>query len=183
MIEEKETSKVEIGNGESKSLYYMQQLLSDDDSYELNISGEKELNKIKLSYIEFAKNSLNRIIKLTRFLEKLENKFIDAVDEIIDNEPQSIMLMTTAMDTLSKLIANSQIVIHEVLKDERLQNITINTTNIISSDGSKATVIDADSRDEIRNLAAALLAQLESGVPEESDQDIIDVEPNETKGD
>jgi hypothetical protein len=173
MSEEKE--KMQLGEREATSLYYMEQLLS-GDKQELSVNGDEELNTIKLSYIEFAKHNLKDIIRLTKFLEKLETKFFSAVDEVLENEPQNIMLMTTAMDAISKLIANSQNVIRDVLKDERLQNIVINTTNYISADGGSATVIDPDSRDEIRNLAASILAQLEGITDEEESQDIIDVD-------
>lgn len=173
MSEEKE--KMQLGEREATSLYYMEQLLN-GEKQELSVNGDENLNVIKLSYIEFAKHNLKDIIRLTKFLEKLETKFFSAVDEVLENEPQNIMLMTTAMDAISKLIANSQNVIRDVLKDERLQNIVINTTNYISADGGSATVIDPDSRDEIRNLAASILAQLEGISDEAENNDIIDVD-------
>lgn len=172
-----EMEKMQLGEREASSLYYMEQLLS-GEKQEMSVNGDEELNIIKLSYIEFAKHNLRDIIKLTKFLEKLETRFFSAVDEVLENEPQNIMLMTTAMDAISKLIANSQSVIRDVLKDERLQNIVINTTNYISADGGSATVIDPDSRDEIRNLAASILAQLEGITDDNDSQDdgIIDVD-------
>lgn len=172
-----EMEKMQLGEREASSLYYMEQLLS-GEKQEMSVNGDEELNIIKLSYIEFAKHNLRDIIKMTKFLEKLETRFFSAVDEALENEPQNIMLMTTAMDAISKLIANSQSVIRDVLKDERLQNIVINTTNYISADGGSATVIDPDSRDEIRNLAASILAQLE-GITDDNDSPedgIIDVD-------
>ena len=57
-------------------------------------------------------------------------------------------------------MTDANLTVTQVLKDDRLQKIVINTTNIITPDGGSATVIDPDSRDEVRNLAASLLAQL-----------------------
>lgn len=170
-----EREKMQLGEKEATSLYYMEQLLS-GDKQELSVNGDEELNTIKLSYIEFAKHNLKDIIRLTKFLEKLETKFFSAVDDVLENEPQNIMLMTASMDAISKLIANSQSVIRDVLKDERLQNIVINTTNYISADGGSATVIDPDSRDEIRNLASSILSQLEGITDDIDNQDVIEVD-------
>ena len=64
------------------------------------------------------------------------------------------------METISKLVQDANNSVMQIFKDEKLQQIVINTTNIITPDGNSATVIDANSRDEVRNLASSLLAQL-----------------------
>ena len=103
---------------------------------------------------------MNRIIKLTNFLEKLEDKFIAAVSTRLENDADNITVIAMSMETVSKLLQDANNTVTQIIKDEKLQQVIINTTNIITPDGNSATVIDANSRDEVRNLAASLLAQL-----------------------
>ena len=114
-------------------------------------------------------------------MEKLEGKFIDAVSTKIDDNPDNIGMISLAMETISTLLKDANETVMQVLKDDKLQQIVINTTNIITPDGNTATIIDADSRDEVRNLAASLLQQLS-----QIDTSVVDVNPeeiDELKGD
>jgi hypothetical protein len=169
---------IKIGDSENSSMIMMKQLANNDLENPVDINGEQLMARTKLFVVAQARNSLNRIIKLTNFLEKLEDKFIEAVNNRIENEPESITMLSMAMETISKCLADANETVSQVLKDDRLQSVVFNTTNIITPDGQKATVLDADSRDAIRNLAGSLLSQL-SKFSEESE--VIDVE--EQKGD
>lgn len=155
-----ENEIIKLQDPQASSMAMMKQLADNDPDALVNINGEQLVARTKLFVIAQARNNLNRIIKLTTFLEKLENKFIDAVNNRLENEPESISMISLAMETISKCLADANETVSQVLKDERLQNIVINTTNIITPDGSSASVIDADSRDAIRNLAGSLLSQL-----------------------
>ena len=155
-----ENEIIKLQDPQASAMAMMKQLADNDPDALVNINGEQLVARTKLFVIAQARNNLNRIIKLTTFLEKLENKFIDAVNNRLENEPESISMISLAMETISKCLADANETVSQVLKDERLQNIVINTTNIITPDGSSASVIDADSRDAIRNLAGSLLSQL-----------------------
>ena len=168
---------VKIGDDTNSSMVMMKQLASNDLDTTVDINGEQLVSRTKLFVVAQARNSLNRVIKLTNFLEKLEDKFIEAVNNRIENEPESITMIAMAMETISKSLADANETVSQVLRDEKLQSIVINTTNIITPDGQRATVVDADSRDAIRNLAGSLLSQL-SKFSEESE--VVDVE--EQKG-
>jgi len=157
---EQEDVKLELGDPEVTSMSMMKQLANDDMDTVIDINGEQLIDRTKLFLVVQARNSLKRIIKLTTFMEKLENKFIDTVTEQIDDGPANLSMISLAMETVSKCLTDANLTVTQVLKDDRLQKIVINTTNIITPDGGSATVIDPDSRDEVRNLAASLLAQL-----------------------
>ena len=171
--------KLQLGDPELNALQMMKELAKNETA--LAINGDQQREQTKMFYIMYAKHNLNRIIKLTMFLEKLEDKFITAVDDIMDKQPESVALISTAMETISNLLKDCNAVVKDVLKDDKLANITINTTNIITPEGSSATIIDPNSRDEIRNLAASLLSQLEKVTEEESK--IVDVDDYEESGD
>ena len=155
-----EENKLLLSDPSSSSMTMMKQLADNDPDSLIDINGEQLLDRTKLFVVAYARSQLNRIIKLTNFLERLEDKFIDAVNNRIESEPESITMISMAMETVSKCLDDANSVVFQVLKDDRLQNIIINTTNIITPDGNSATIIDADSRDEVRNLAASLLEQL-----------------------
>lgn len=159
-IEDNKTKEIQIVDSEMTNMTLMKQLADNDLSMQIDINTEQLLDRTKLFLVAQARNSLNRIIKLTQMLERLEDKFISAINENIDDGKATIEMISLAMDTITKLLEDANSTVMQVLKDEKLQNIVINTTNIITPDGGRATVIDADSRDEVRNLAASLLAQL-----------------------
>lgn len=156
-----------LGDPSSSAVVMMKQLADNTPDVPMDINGDELIDRTKLFVVAYARNQLNRIIKLTNFLERLEDKFITAVSERIESEPESLTMISMAMETISKCLEDANSVVFQVLKDDRLQNIIINTTNIITPDGNSATIIDPDSRDEVRNLAESLLAQL-SKISEEN---------------
>ena len=162
-----EENKMLLGDPSSSAVVMMKQLADNTLDVPMDINGDELIDRTKLFVVAYARNQLNRIIKLTNFLERLEDKFITAVSERIESEPESLTMISMAMETISKCLEDANSVVFQVLKDDRLQNIIINTTNIITPDGNSATIIDADSRDEVRNLAESLLAQL-SKISEEN---------------
>lgn len=174
-----EEVKMQIVDSEASSMSMMKQLADNDPSNDvIDINGEQLVNRTKLFLVAQARNSLNRIIRLTSFMEKLETQFMDAVANRLESEPESISTISLAMETVSKCLEDANATVMQIMKDEKLQQIVINTTNIITPDGGSATVIDARSRDEIRNLASSLLSQL-TKMSENSDN-VVDVEEGET---
>lgn len=170
--------KLKLQDQQLSSMSMMKQLANNDLDMPIDISGDALMDRTKLFLVAQARNSLQRIIKLTAFLEKLEDKFIEAVSTRLDEETDNVTMIALSMETVSKLLADANNTVMQVLKDEKLQQIVINTTNIITPDGNSATIIDADSRDEVRNLAASLLSQLSKISDEDS---IIDVKTDEIK--
>ena len=153
--------------------------LADDASLDgMDVDGDKLLNKAKLFLVAQACNELNRVIKMTNFLDSLEEKFIDTVNMKLDESPHNLQLITYAMETITESLNRSNQLITQILKDEKLSSVIINTTNIITPDGSSATVMSMDSRDNVRNWASSTLAQLRSA--EMSKSDVIDVANNDT---
>lgn len=176
-----ETEKLQLGDPELSALQMMKELAKNNTA--LAINGDEQREHTKMFYIMYAKHNLNRIIKLTMFLEKLEDKFIMAVDEIIEKQPESVAMISTAMETISNLLKDCNAVVKDVLKDDKLTNLTINTTNIITPEGGSATIIDANSRDEIRNAAASLLSQLEKMQLNVADSQVVESTATEEKDD
>lgn len=165
--------ELKLGDSQSSNYALMKMLADNDNTSPIEVDSNEMMNKTKMFLVVFARNQLNRIINLTNFLERLESKFIESVDEVLDTEQDAIRkiaMISQAMETLSKCVEDANSVVFQVLKDDKFNNITINTTNIITPDGNSATIIDADSRDEVRNLAASLLEQLSKMAVAENDK-------------
>lgn len=171
--------EVKLGDSDSATYAIMRQLADNDLDVHVDVNGDELNNRTKLFLIYHARSQLNRIIKLTNFLEKMEDKFIESVSDVVDTEPDSmrkIAMLAQTMETLSKCLDDANSIVFQVLKDEKFNNITINTTNIITPDGQSATIIDADSRDEVRNLASSLYEQL-SKIASAQEGDVEVIEP------
>lgn len=149
----------------------------------LNVDGNKLLERTKLFLVAQACNELNRVIKMTNMLDDLEQRFMANINDKLAESPQNLQLITAAMEMVCKSLERSNALIVQVLKDEKLSSIVINTTNIITSNGNSATIMDVNSRDAVRNMASSLLARLQHTAP---DADIVDVktgdeDPDESK--
>ena len=117
--------------------------------------------------------------------DKLLNrtKFIDAIEDKIEQTPDNLQLLTYAMETISNSLTRSNQIITQVLKDEKLAAIVLNTTNIITPDGNSATILSMDSRDAVRNWASStfdMLKNLESNSIPDTAVDIPESEIKET---
>ena len=113
--------KLQLGDNESSSFYMMSQLAQNDAELNLTIDGDQLVERTKLFMISHARQQLNRIIKMTKFMEKLEDKFIDAVNNRLDNEPESITMISMAMETISKCLESANGEVFQILKDDAVK--------------------------------------------------------------
>jgi hypothetical protein len=179
-----ETSKSTMSN----SALLMKKIAEDSSLEGMNVNGEKLINKTKLFLVAQACNELNRVIKLTNLLDKLENKFIETISDRLETNPDNLTLITSAMETITEALNRSNALITQVLKDDKLSSIIINTTNIITPEGKSSSLMTVDSRDAVRNAASFFLAQLqhldaeilEAPIEEEDSTERID-DSNESK--
>lgn len=159
--------------------------LADNASLDgIEADGGKLLDRTKLFVIAQAHNELNRVIKMTNLLDKIEAKFIDAIEDRIEQTPDNLQLLTYAMETISNSLTRSNQIITQVLKDDKLAAIVLNTTNIITPDGNSATILSMDSRDAIRNWASStfdMLKNLEASSTNSVPTSTIDVPEEEIK--
>lgn len=169
--------KLMLGTPESSTLNVMKQLAGDTELADISYNSDELLDRSRIFLIAQAKHTLSRIIRLTNFLEKLESKFITAVDERLEDEPDNLSILTGSMETISKLLYDANNIVTQVLRDDKLQLVinNISTTSVITPDGKSATIIDADSRDAVRNLASSLLSSLQAVDAD----DVIDVDVSE----
>lgn len=160
------------------------QLLSENQLHNSALSqlnGKDTENQAKLFLIAQARNELQRIVKMTTYLDSLEEKFMTVVNKKLLEQPTNLNLIMTAMDITQQSLKRSNDLITQILKDNSLQTLVLNTVNIIPGvENSKA--IDMDSRESIRNVASSLIAQLKSKEEEIIDAKIVEDKPDSEIG-
>lgn len=126
-----------------------------------DLNGKNVDNQAKLFLAAQARNELQRIIRLTEFLDSIEAKFMTAVNKKLVEQPDNINLIMTAMDMTTQSLKRSQELIYNVLKDDSLQTLVVNTVNLIPG-AEQSSIMSRKSRDAIRSVATKLISDLQA---------------------
>ena len=126
-----------------------------------DLNGKDAENQSKLFLVAQARNELQRILRLTQFLDNIEQKFMNAVNKQLIEQPDNINLIMTAMDITTQSLKRSNELVYNVLKDDSLQTLVVNTVNLVPG-VEQSSMLTRDSRDAIRSAATSLIKQLQS---------------------
>lgn len=150
------------------------------------LNGKDAENQAKLFLVAQARSELQRILRLTQFLDSIEEKFMKSVNKQLIEQPDNINLIMTAMDITTQSLKRSNELVASVLKDDSLQTLVVNTVNLAPG-VEQSSILTRDCRDAIRSAATSLIKQLQSpdviNVPEENVEIVEEaevVEPTET---
>lgn len=138
------------------------------DTFLSDLNGKDVDNQFKLFLAAQARNELQRILRLTEFLDSIEQKFMATVNKKLVEQPDNINLLMSSMDIISQSLKRSQELVYNVLKDDSLQTLVVNTVNLIPG-SDNTSIMTRKSRDAIRSVASKLISDLQS-------EDIIEVE-------
>lgn len=89
-------------------------------------------NKLKLFILAQAERDLNTILKLLRFLDKVEEAYENKVDQEMTRGTLTIYDYMSIISSINSSLSRCHTTINQVLKDDSLKNIFIvdNSTNI-----------------------------------------------------
>ena len=89
-------------------------------------------NKLKLFILAQAERDLNTILKLLRFLDKVEEAYENKVDQEMTRGTLTIYNYMQIISSINSSLSRCHATINQVLKDDSLKNIFIvdNSTNI-----------------------------------------------------
>lgn len=89
-------------------------------------------NKLKLFILAQAERDLNTILKLLKFLDKVEEAYENKVDEEMTKGNLTIYDYMSIISSINSSLGRCHATINQVLKDDTLKNIFIvdNSTNI-----------------------------------------------------
>ena len=162
----------------STNLGMMEVIAKNDQNLEdiKNLTSSKVTDQLKVFLIAQARNELQRVVKLTEFLDKLESKFIERVS--MEANDLTLRQYSEVISTITDLLSRSNGIISQVLKDESLTTI-LNTT--IYSSGSLTTITssasalkDPQSRERVRSVIKNVLFSLDQYPDQTKDPEVVD---------
>ena len=115
------------------------------------------LNQVKVFQLAQAKKELQRVIKLTRMLEKVENAYGDKLDEVLESGHLGLADYGNIIGSINGMLSRSDKIISSVLKDDSLSNLVLidnstniqNNTNGVMNANLGKGLTDPDSRDRV----------------------------------
>lgn len=126
-----------------------------------NLTSSKVTDQLKVFLISQARNELSRVVKLTKFLDRLENEYMNKVENAMESGSMTLRQYSDTIGLITDLLSRSNDIIYKVLRDDSL--MTILNTTIYSTDGSAqvssvvSSLKDAQSRERVRNVVQNIL--------------------------
>lgn len=129
-------------------------------------SAKRALNNITVLRIY---HQIARIIRFTEMLDKIEDKMYESIDCTLQNmdaaDPITWSTLMRIQSQLQKTMIESQQLLEPYLHSELFESIQIPDINAEQSTSNM--LLDAESRQKLRDSATAVLAALESSKSEE----------------
>lgn len=127
-----------------------------------------ENNQAKMFLVAQAKNEMRRIVKLTNFLDTVEDRFIDTATTLMNEYPDNLEVVQSTIDTIMKCINRSNDLITAIVKDDKLNSFVFQNNDAEIFEDYKD--VTPQSKDKIRTFASNMidrLTQLEDEINKE----------------
>ena len=147
------------GIPENKNKLSLDQLLNED--LEITEADVRDLkatqNKLKVGMLLQAKNSLNRVLKLSNVLDRLYDKLIDRIDNSLDTTDTASLMYTT--EYIAKALNETNQFIVSLISNEKIQNFfIIDNSSVINVNDDR---IDINSREKIRKAVEIVMDNID----------------------
>lgn len=180
MVEDGSTVNQQIKVSKSSSeIDMMEKIAENQQSLEdiKFLSSSVVTDQLKVFVISQARNELKRVVKLTKYLDKLEKSYMDAVDDAISNGEISLKEYSEVIGLITSLLTRSSSLLSNVLKDDSLTAI-LNTTVYSGITTTQTTSVvanlnDPHSREKVRTVISKILANTQHYV-EDTDYSVIE---------
>ena len=143
------------------------------------LTSTKVTDQLKVFLISQARNELTRVIKLTNFLDTIENNYMSKINQAMMDDALTLKQYGDILENITTLLNRSNEIITKVLKDESLTAI-LNTTiyaNNTTTDTQTSIVSqlkDPQSRERVRNVINNILYHTQNYNP----NDFVEEVPN-----
>lgn len=143
------------------------------------LTSAKVTDQLKVFLISQARNELTRVIKLTNFLDTIENNYMSKINQAMMDDALTLKQYGEILENITTLLNRSNEIITKVLKDESLTAI-LNTTiyaNNTTTDTQTSIVSqlkDPQSRERVRNVINNILYHTQNYNP----NDFVEEVPN-----
>ena len=144
---------------------------------------EKNKAILKSALMAQARRELERVLKLTDLLDKVQEKYQERVFDYIENhnDESAINYLPRMIEVISQCLDRSQKLIHDIALDEKFNitlidaSTTVNNTNIEAVNGLDLS--SALERNHVREAVNSILDILKS--EQDKEQNVIDVTNND----
>ena len=117
-----------------------------------------ENNQAKMFLVAQAKNEMRRIVKLTNFLDTVEDRFIDTATTLMNEYPDNLEVVQSTIDTIMKCINRSNDLITAIVKDDKLNSFVFQNNDAEIFEDYKD--VTPQSKDKIRTFASNMIDRL-----------------------
>lgn len=164
---------------ENRELTLKQLATEDITLTESDVRSFKELeNKLKVSLLLQAKTSLNRVLKLTSMLDKLQDAMTERIDMFIDDF--TVWDLVRLTESISRTIQDTNSFILNLINNEKVQNYFIVQNNNVNIGDS---AYDINKREKIRKAVEIVLNNIDlyqdGKYDEMQNPNAVEVETNE----
>lgn len=146
-----------------ENLSMMQKIANNDQTFNdiKMLTSSKVTDQMKVFLVSQAKNELNRVIKLTTFLDALETSYINKVTGAIESDSLSLKNYGDIIETITECLNRSNTIISQIIKDDSLMTI-LNTTIYAGSGTATSASVgialgNAQSRERVRTIITQVL--------------------------
>ena len=150
------------------------------------LTSSKITDQLKVFLIAQARNELSRVLKLTKFLDRVEDSFMDKVNEGMDANELTLKQYSDILEVITSLLSRSNEIINNVLGDDSLTTI-LNTTVYATEYGQSTSVVtnlrDAQSRERVRKIIQQILNKTSEYTTPDTYVDVPEAEISNDKGD
>lgn len=164
---------------ENRELTLKQLATEDITLTESDVRSFKELeNKLKVSLLLQAKTSLNRVLKLTSMLDKLQDAMTERIDMFMDDF--TVWDLVRLTESISRTIQDTNSFILNLINNEKVQNYFIVQNNNVNIGDS---AYDINKREKIRKAVEIVLNNIDlyqdGKYGEMQNPNTVEVETNE----
>lgn len=130
-----------------------------------NISKESARSALQTINVTRAYHQLNRIIRYTELMDKLEEKLYSSIEYYVDNaSPESTatwMMLLNIQEKLQKNMIDSMKLLQPYM--DNMQQLTEELTIDVEDNKQKALPFNAETREHLRDSAKRVLMELNAG--------------------
>lgn len=171
-----------VSSSDNLNLQMMQTISKNEQTLEdiKNLTSSKVTDQFKVFLVSQARNELSRVVKLTKFLDRLEAQYISKVTSSMESDKLTLKQYSDCIGLITELLSRSNEIIYKVLRDENLMTILNTTIYANSSEGLQVSSVvtslkDPQSRERVRGVIQNVLVSVDSYVQSNSVDEIKEV--------
>ena len=178
MSKKKKNNSLSIPNDPNYKM--MQTIAYDQQTFDdiKALTSTQTKDQLKVFLVAQAKTELRRVLKLTMWLDKIEDSYMKKVEDTIGTDDLSLKEYESVINTIATLLMRSNEIISKVLNDDSLMtilNTTVYTNSVTTQNTIVAQLNDPHSRERVRNLLNQIIIKADNYTADNSDAEYVEI--------